>query len=140
MAWGFWVPPGSGCAVLTTCFLGRLAQEDRLTTGAAGVVFCVYVCVFFSDDFFLELDELALSIGFAQLRTFFKVLPPLFCRLFFGYFWPSGVFFFSSSSGWVGSPCCVFPAFSPVSRVGGGCVLCFLLCTLASCVFSVGLG
>ena len=92
----------------------------------------MFMFLFSFDDFFLELDELALLIGFAQLRTFFKVLPPLFCRFFSGYFWPSGASSPSSSSGRVGSPCRVFPAFSPWFSGGGGCDLCFF--ALLSCV------
>ena len=50
--------------------------------------------------------------------------PRYFVDFFFGFFWPSGVSFSSfsssSSSGWVGSPCRVFPAFSPWFLGGWG--------------------
>ena len=120
------------------CFLGRLAQEDRLTTGAAGVV--VVLCFVFLTTCLLELDELACYLGFDQLGTFFKVRPPLFCRFFFGF---SGLvaLLLLLLGGW-GSPCRVFPCVFPLvlGRVGGVFLFFFLLCTLASCVFSVGIG
>ena len=53
-------------------------------TGVAGDVFCVLFS-FFSTTFF-ELDTLEQNAGFAQLGTFFKVRPPLFCRFFFRVF------------------------------------------------------
>ena len=43
------------------------------------------------------------------------------------------------SSGLVGSPCCVFPAFPPCFLGGRGGVFWFLLLSLASCIsFSLG--
>ena len=119
------------------CFLGRLAQEDRLTTGAAGVVFVLCFC--FLTTFLLELDKLACYLGFDQLGTFFKVRPPLFCRFFFGFFWPSGASSSSSfsssssssSSGWVGLPLPRFSLRFPLgSWAGGRCVFVFFCCAL----------
>ena len=95
-------------------------------TGVAGDVFCVF-CLF-SMTFF-ERDTLELNDGFAHVLTFTKVLPQLFCRFLFGCFWPSCVFFLLL--GGLGSPCRVFPAFSPWFSGGwGGGVLCFCLALL----------
>ena len=70
----------------------------------------------FSMTFLFELDTLVPHDGFAHALTFNKVLPQLFCRFFFGFFWPSGASsgfplprfpcVFPLVLGWVGGEIC----------------------------------
>ena len=79
----------------------------------------------FFDDCFFEPNELVLCFGFAQLGIFAQGASPVILSiLFWGFSGLVAFFFFfsssSSSSGWVGSPCRVFPAFSPWFSGGWG--------------------
>ena len=92
----------------------------------------LFLCSFlFFDDFF-EPDELAQYYGFACQLDWYKVLPQTFCR-FFGGFWGlvALLFLLLPLGGW-GSPCRVFPAFSPWFLGGRG--VRFVFFALFSCV------
>ena len=109
----------------TTCSGGPTDDRSRRRC------FCFYVLV--CDDFFLELDELTSFSNFDPLGTLYEVLPPLFCRFFLGF---SGLVAFLLllflPLGGVGSPCRVFPAFSPCFSGGWG--VRFVFSALHSCI------
>ena len=120
----------------TTCSGGP--TDDR----SCRRCFCVLFFVFFVDDFFPRAGrarvQASASLSWAPSS---RCVPHYFVDSFLGF---SGLAALFLSSFWVGgAPLAVFfPAFSPWFL--GGWVVCFwfssLLCTLASCFFSVGLG
>ena len=84
------------------------------------------------DDFLLEPDAAIMLLGFQMLGSFQKVPPRRFFRF---RFWVFGALWRFASSGWVGSPCCVFSVFSPWFLGGRGGVFFFV----TSCILHLSL-
>ena len=99
-------------------------------------VFMFFVC----DDFFPRAGRAHATQRLRSAGHLVRGASPVILSILFGFFWPSGVSPSSSSSssssfllllllllplgGW--APLAAFSLrFPPVSRVGGGCVLCF---------------
>ena len=138
----FGVPFGEGCVVSTTFLLKRVVRKTELRQELQLMLFYVLFC--FVNDFFRTGRARAMLRFRLPTRLVQDVSPNILSDSFVGFGGLMALLFSSSSSssscGWVGFPCRVFFAFSVWFLFGWGCDSCFLVSSLASCIYSVGIG